>query len=77
MRRFVDDALAVRRDLAAGEDLVGWDPLTSTELFTTGARARVEAGGTVEELERLAALRDRGALTEAEFAAAKARVLGG
>ena len=30
-----------------------------------------------EELERLQALRERGALTEAEYAQAKARVLGG
>ena len=30
-----------------------------------------------EELERLQALRDRGAITEAEFAQAKARALGG
>jgi hypothetical protein len=30
----------------------------------------------VDELERLASLRERGLLTEAEFAAAKARLLG-
>ena len=34
-------------------------------------------GGTVAELERLAKLRDSGALTDAEFEQQKARVLGG
>jgi hypothetical protein len=36
----------------------------------------VAVGSTAGELERLAALHARGALTDAEFAAAKGRVLG-
>jgi hypothetical protein len=37
--------------------------------------ARACAPGLVDALERLASLRERGLLTEAEFAAAKARLL--
>jgi hypothetical protein len=36
----------------------------------------VSAGGLVDELERLVRLRDAGALTDTEFGAAKARLLG-
>ncbi|MFJ3925044.1 SHOCT domain-containing protein [Streptomyces sp. NPDC090022] len=38
-------------------------------------RETAGSGGHAEELSRLAALKDRGAITEAEFAQAKAKVL--
>ena len=40
-------------------------------------RAALGGGDTVAELERLAKLRDSGALTDAEFEQQKARILGG
>jgi voltage-gated potassium channel len=41
-----------------------------------GGEARASAPGLVDELERLASLRERGHLTEAEFSAAKGKLLG-
>jgi hypothetical protein len=43
--------------------------------MTQGAQAQSQAD-PVEQLERLAKLKDQGALTEAEFAAEKAKILG-
>ena len=43
----------------------------------TGTGAGAGAGGPVDDLQRLAALRDSGTITDAEFEQMKARVVGG
>ena len=43
--------------------------------FQTYVRQTAGSGGTADELAKLAALRDSGALTDAEFAAQKAKLL--
>lgn len=51
------------------------DSRTDEQQLSTGSRSDVQS--LAEELERLAALRDSGALSAEEFVAAKARLLGG
>jgi hypothetical protein len=46
------------------------------EPVVSGPAAAPASGGSVDALERLAALRDRGVLTDAEFTAEKAKLLG-
>jgi hypothetical protein len=54
---------------------VTWDGLAKLAEKPEPVRAASSAS-TASELEKLAALRDSGALTEEEFAAAKKRILG-
>ena len=51
-------------------------PVTATAPTTASTHTPVAGGGMIGELERLADLHARGALTGAEFAAAKAKILG-
>jgi hypothetical protein len=51
-------------------------PVTAMAPVAASAQAPVAGGGTIDGLERLADLHARGALTGAEFAAAKAKILG-
>jgi Short C-terminal domain len=53
------------------------DPGMQQRILQVIQEHRVGTDDRTSQLERLAALRDSGALTEAEFAAAKAKVLGG
>jgi hypothetical protein len=57
---------------------MGLDIDLSGAQVTYGTPVEVNLGGddTLSQLERLAALRDAGLLTEAEFAAQKQRILG-
>jgi putative oligomerization/nucleic acid binding protein len=74
---FVIGVLALRRltvrefPEAAPGDLRG-----TAELAWARVRGASGGGGRADEFERLAQLRDRGVLTDAEFAAEKARLLG-
>ncbi|HZT15018.1 MAG TPA: SHOCT domain-containing protein [Gaiellaceae bacterium] len=52
-------------------------PLAELRRLVAAAKRRHPHAGVVTELERLAALRQDGLLDEAEFAAAKARILAG
>lgn len=63
---------ASRRSVAKAEPA----PVTAQAPTAAIAQAPTAGGGTIGELERLADLEARGALTGAEFAAAKAKVLG-
>jgi hypothetical protein len=51
-------------------------PKTQAQRASTVAQTASEGNGTASELERIAALHGRGALTGEEFAAAKAKILG-
>jgi hypothetical protein len=53
------------------------DPGMQQRILQVIQEHRVGTDDRTSQVERLAALRDSGALTEAEFAAAKAKVLGG
>jgi hypothetical protein len=63
-----------------GEEIeIPWDRIVSTWSGLAPAQAPLAAAATpdpFEQLKRLGGLRDAGVLTEAEFAAEKARVLG-
>ena len=56
----------------------GADPAQMAQAFFAGATAPAAAGGAdpIAQIERLAALHRSGALTDDEFAAAKAKLLG-
>jgi hypothetical protein len=61
-----------RQQLAAAQAQPGYQPQPQPEAADGGA----EMDGKIVRLKELGALRDQGVLTEAEFAAQKARVLG-
>ena len=66
-------------DLEAGQGGQGSAPGGQAAGQGPGQAGQAQAGETsvMEQLSRLAAMHDQGALTDDEFAAAKARVLGG
>ena len=64
-RSFVQSKLGTRQDSGRGE-----------RAETTGAPAAASEAGYVNELERLAQLRDQGILSEEEFEAKKKQILG-
>jgi hypothetical protein len=52
------------------------DPAAFAQMFGAFGAGMAQQADPIAQLERLAALRDSGALTDAEFAAAKAQLLG-
>ncbi len=66
--------LIVRGHAMAQRDLA--DAQARDEAFRAYVQSSVSTGGSADELAKLADLRDRGVLTESEFAAQKARILG-
>src|SRR5579859_1858186 len=62
-----------RQQLAAAQAQQGYPPQPQPEAVADGS---AEMDGKIARLKELGALRDQGVLTEAEFAAQKARVLG-
>ena len=79
--RFTDDGVMICP--LCGEEIEapeGWgrldQPAAPSAVRVPGS-APEAASDVVSQLERIAALRDRGVLTEAEFAAMKAKLLAG
>jgi hypothetical protein len=65
--------------LARGDDMAQRDledAKAQDAAFQSYVKQTAGAGGTADELSKLAALRDAGQITEAEFAAGKAKILG-
>ncbi len=77
LRRKIEEVvgheLAPGQTLSVAED----DPLMQQRILQVMQAHAAGTNDTTARLESLAALRSSGALTEAEFAAAKARLLGG
>lgn len=70
-------ALGIDLDQVAAGDASGIAPLFDAAFMTpTTADADADADDTLSRLERLQRLREQGALTEAEFAEQKRRILG-
>jgi hypothetical protein len=53
------------------------DGVSRTEIIRTGDAISASEAETISALERLVALKEKGALTESEFEAEKAKLLGG
>ena len=58
-------------------DRAAADAVASDQAMRAYIQDATTSGGTADELAKLADLRDRGAITEAEYEQGKARVLGG
>lgn len=67
------DAMAADLKTRLAERARGFMPVFDTSREPSGT----STGGVADELDKLTSLRDRGILTEEEFAAQKARILGG
>lgn len=79
----VGDVSSLTEEQKAKLRMFGLDPEALIAAATNGTSATATfatmgapADDTISQLERLAALRDKGAITEAEFAAQKAKILG-
>ena len=77
LRRKIEEV--VGHELVAGQTLgvAENDPLMQQQILQVMQAHAAGTDDTTSKLESLAALRSSGALTEAEFAAAKAKILGG
>jgi hypothetical protein len=72
----VGDAIRLRVDPKRPQRFEATEPAEASTAKPGRQRASSHRSGTTEELEHLVRLRDRGALTEAEFTAAKRKILG-
>jgi hypothetical protein len=76
-RRHPERSFTGGGDAAGREPVAGGAPATPAETVAAGGPAAATGDDLVAKLERLRILRDDDVLTDAEFAAAKARLLAG
>jgi len=71
-----DDTRVRTREVNVGLKFEAADPVDGVVVEAPALQEPIERAGIASELEALAALHQKGALTDGEFAAAKAKLLG-